>query len=134
MMNRQDICGRVSEPASASKSLAGLDGKLADQDSTWRPLVEELEDRPLALCDSRTVALDDLVAADRVLPHTVGEIYFLQYDASQRWYGKCLLFPQEVLTVLRYWLEKQRTSEPLLFLAYDTHSRPGAARCKPSSP
>jgi hypothetical protein len=54
--------------------------------STWRPLLPVLEDRPLALCDSRSVGLEDLVAADRVLPDRVGEVYYLRYSPSQQWY------------------------------------------------
>lgn len=53
--------------------------------NTWRPLVDELEDRPLALCDSSSVVPDDLIAADRILPDRVGEIYYLRYNESQRW-------------------------------------------------
>jgi len=54
-------------------------------DSTWRPLNAVLEDNPLALCDSRTVLTDDLVAADRILPDRVGEVYYLHYNPNQEW-------------------------------------------------
>jgi len=39
--------------------------------STWRSLVDGLEDRPLALCDNKSVDPGDLVAADRILPDRV---------------------------------------------------------------
>lgn len=71
-----------------------------------------LEDRPLALCDFRSLDPDDLVAADRVLPNRVGEVYYLKYNPDQRW---C-------------WLEKQRSDELFMFVMYDT--MPGEhARC-----
>lgn len=54
--------------------------------NTWRPLVDVLEDRPLALCDSSSVVPDDLIAADRILPDRVGEIYYLRHNTSQRWF------------------------------------------------
>lgn len=53
--------------------------------STWRPLNRVLEDRPLALCDSQSVSANDLVAADRILPDRVGEVYYLRFNQGQKW-------------------------------------------------
>ena len=70
-----------------------------------------LEDRPLALCDSRSVDPDDLVPADRIIPDRVGEVYYLTYNSNHKW----------------FWLEEQTPSEPYVFVMYDTkdgcHSR-----------
>lgn len=54
--------------------------------SIWRPLVEVIEESPLAYCDSRTVSTEDLVAADLVYPHHTGEKYDVLYGERQRWY------------------------------------------------
>ena len=54
--------------------------------STWRTLVPMLEDRPLALCDSRSVDPEDLVASDRIIPNNVGEVYYLTYNPKHKWY------------------------------------------------
>jgi hypothetical protein len=86
---------------------------LFDSDSTWRTLNPMLEDRPLALCDSRSVEPDDLVAADRIIPDRVGEVYYLTYNPNHRW----------------YWLEKQTPLEPFVFVMYDTKAG-SHARCK----
>lgn len=56
-----------------------------DINSTWRTLVPVLEDRPLALCDSRSVDIDDLVAADRIIPSKIGEVYYLTYNEKHEW-------------------------------------------------
>jgi hypothetical protein len=82
-------------------------------DSTWRTLIPVLEDRPLALCDSRSVDPADLVAADRIIPNNVGEVYYLTYNPNHKW----------------YWLEKQTQFEIYAFLAYDTKSG-DHARCE----
>lgn len=55
--------------------------------STWRTLVPALEDRPLALCDCRSVDPNDLVAADRIIPDRVGEVYYLTHNPKHRWYA-----------------------------------------------
>jgi hypothetical protein len=71
-----------------------------------------VEDRPLALCDSRTVLPSDLLPADRVMPIGSGEVYYLTYNPQHKW----------------FWLENQTSSEPFLFVMYDT--RAGShARC-----
>ncbi|PVH73595.1 hypothetical protein DL98DRAFT_431000 [Cadophora sp. DSE1049] len=81
--------------------------------NTWRALVPVLENRPLALCDSRSVAPEDLVAADRVIPGQVGEVYYLTHSSNHKW----------------FWLEKQTPSEPFVFVMYDTKAG-NHARCK----
>ncbi|KAH6690762.1 hypothetical protein BKA61DRAFT_285586 [Leptodontidium sp. MPI-SDFR-AT-0119] len=96
--------------------------------NTWRSLLPVLEDRPLALCDSRTVAPSDLIACDRIIPDRVGEVYYLKYNPQHEW----------------YWMSKQTSSEPYMFVLYDTkagsHARfcphvsfpnPGAAKDSP---
>jgi hypothetical protein len=52
----------------------------------WRPLKGPLQDAPLALCDARTVAEDDLVASDLVYKNRVGETYSVTYNPAHRWY------------------------------------------------
>ena len=44
-----------------------------------------LEDNPLAFCDFRTVNKNDLVAADRIIPTRVGEVYYLKPNPQQNW-------------------------------------------------
>jgi hypothetical protein len=41
---------------------------------------------PLALCDSRTLAKDDIVASDIVLLHLQIEAYEVWYNPEQKWY------------------------------------------------
>jgi hypothetical protein len=53
----------------------------------WRPILSEpLRDAPLALCDARTVAADDLVASDLVYKNRVGETYSVTYSPKHQWY------------------------------------------------
>jgi hypothetical protein len=53
------------------------------------------------------------MAADRVVPDKVGEVYYLTYNPKHRW----------------YWLEKQTPLEPFAFVMYDTKDG-NHARCK----
>ena len=72
-----------------------------------------VEDRPLAVCDFRSIDPEDLVPADRVLPDKVGEVYYLRYNEAQRW----------------HWIEKQTPTECWVMVMYDTMAGP-QAKCK----
>ena len=52
----------------------------------WRPIQALLRHRPLAICDARTIAAGDLIAAERRHPHRVGEIYHIAHSDDHRWY------------------------------------------------
>jgi len=52
----------------------------------WRPLFTPLQDAPLAVCDSRTVAADDLVPSDLVYRQRVGETYSVKYNPGHQWF------------------------------------------------
>lgn len=53
----------------------------------WRPILDEpLRDAPLAVCDSRTVAANDLVPSDLVYRERVGETYSVKYNPAHSWY------------------------------------------------
>jgi len=52
----------------------------------WRPIRGPLQDAPLAVCDSRTVAAADLVPSDLVYRERVGETYSVRYNPAHRWF------------------------------------------------
>ncbi len=53
--------------------------------NVWRPIRWPAQDWPLALCDARSVAQDDLIASDLVYPDRRGETYAVAYAPDQRW-------------------------------------------------
>jgi hypothetical protein len=52
----------------------------------WRPIRGPLLDSPLAVCDAGTVRPGELVAADLVYPHRIGETYSVKYNPDHRWF------------------------------------------------
>ncbi len=56
------------------------------QVNLWRPIRGPLRDFPLAICDASSIGRDQLVAVDLIYPGRRGEIYYLSYDPTQRWY------------------------------------------------
>jgi len=71
----------------------------------WRPIVGPVYDHPLAVCDARSVALDDLVNTeifhfmedDLVQPRHRGDVQSVRYNAAHRWYYVQAMQPDEFL-------------------------------------
>ena len=72
--------------------------------SIWRPLVDVVNTHPLAVCDSRTLSKEDLVACDMMYPDITTEIYHVLYNPEQRW----------------FYLPAQRNDEALLMKNFDS--------------
>lgn len=72
--------------------------------NVWRPIRGPVVQKPLALCDARTVASDDLVLSDLMHPGRKGEIYSLAPNPAHRW----------------YYVSKMRTDEVLLIKCFDS--------------
>jgi hypothetical protein len=68
----------------------------------WRPVGATVQASPLALCDSRSIALNDLVASDLVYPDKVGETYALVFNPRHRWYYFPDMTPDEYLLLKIY--------------------------------
>jgi hypothetical protein len=82
--------------------------------NVWRPIRAPLLDAPLALCDARSVAPDDLIPADLVFPHRTGETYAVTFNPAHRW----------------FYVPAMRVDEALLIKCYDS-AEDGRARFAP---
>ena len=63
-----------------------------------------VEDTPLALCDRRSVAIDEPVPCDKVLEDYVDESFYLKYNPAHKW----------------YWLSQQTRDEITVFVVWDS--------------
>ena len=70
----------------------------------WRPIRLPVETFPLAICDARSLSLDDLVVSERRYPNRVGQTYAIKYNPEHRW----------------YWFPRMRRDEALVFKVYDS--------------
>jgi hypothetical protein len=80
----------------------------------WRAINQPIQSNPLALADANSVAMDDLLIAERRYPHRVGQTYRLKYSPVHRWF----YFPE------------MRRDEALVFKVYDSE-KDGRARFTP---
>ena len=67
--------------------------------NVWRPIRGPVEDAPLALADAQSVDRDDLVATDLVYPDRTGEIYYVKFNASHRWFYAPAMRRDEVMLI-----------------------------------
>jgi hypothetical protein len=80
----------------------------------WRAINQPIQSNPLALADAKSVAMEDLLIAERRYPHRVGQTYRLKYSPDHRWF----YFPE------------MRRDEALVFKVYDSE-KDGRARFTP---
>lgn len=80
----------------------------------WRAINQPIQKNPLALADAKSVAMEDLLVAERRYPDRVGQTYRLKYSPNHRWF----YFPE------------MRRDEALVFKVYDSQ-KDGRARFTP---
>jgi len=80
----------------------------------WRAINQPIQCNPLAIADSKSVAPEDLLIAERRYPHRIGQTYRLKYSPKHRWF----YFPQ------------MRRDEALIFKVFDSETD-GPARFTP---
>ena len=80
----------------------------------WRAIADPIRSNPLAMTDSRSVAPDDLLIAERRYPNRVGQTYRLKYNPAHRWF----YFPE------------MRRDEAIVFKVFDS-LKDGRARFTP---
>ncbi|KAF7504096.1 hypothetical protein GJ744_002861 [Endocarpon pusillum] len=72
--------------------------------NVWRPLIDCVEDWPLAVCDGTTVEASDLVEADHVRRQYTGSTLYVRFNPRQEFYH----------------MSKQRRNEVLIFKNFDS--------------
>ena len=76
----------------------------------WRPLIGPVQDNPLALCDARSVAREDLVSTnihhfgedDLTTPRHRGQIYSVRHNPQHQWFYVSDMNSDEVLLLKCY--------------------------------
>jgi hypothetical protein len=82
----------------------------------WRSIVGKVVDTPLAVCDARSISVEDLVAADLYYQDRSGELYLVQESPRHRW----------------AYFSEMDSNEALVFKQYDSQVD-GVARFTPHS-
>jgi hypothetical protein len=70
--------------------------------NVWRPIGDVVRSTPLAMCDARSIAQEDLIPSDLVYRDKVGETYSVVHHARHRWFYFSEVRPDEVLLLKIY--------------------------------
>lgn len=102
---------RLHFPERAESILSGRVQML----NIWRPINGPVQDRPLAVCDGKTVDMSRTIEARILRDGYVGHSMYAFYDPRMTW----------------FYLSRQDNDEPLLFKSFDTLNE--AVKCVPHS-
>jgi hypothetical protein len=98
--------GGMAEAVLRSAGLASAPSERVAVYNVWRSLRPPPQERPLAICDIRTVAEADLIRADSIGNEATAEVeaefYFVQGNPSHRWCYFSGMTPDEVLVFRQY--------------------------------
>lgn len=111
------------EPVEAARRLEGRHAVI----NVWRPIGGPVRQAPLAVCDARSLAPEDLIPTDLVYPDRVGEVYSVHYSPQHRWYWYPQLLPEEVLLLKTYDSLEDGTARFAAHAAFDDPSAPADA-------
>jgi hypothetical protein len=107
--------------------------------NVWRPITGPMQDHPLAICDARTVAPDDLLPSktfslvdEHGLHSADGHIeeacvYSVAFDPAHRWYYARDMMPHEALLLKNYDSELSGVSRFSPHTAFDDPTTPANA-------
>ena len=92
--------------------------------NVWRAISGPLQDAPLALCDARTIAPEDLIATDLIYPDKIGETYSVSYSPAHRWYYFPKMQPDEALLIKCFDSDETSNSRFTAHTAFDDPTTP----------
>lgn len=98
----------------------------------WRPLVDPVENFPLALCDVRSIDARDMIDAERRAPNHIGEISLATYNPDHRWVYFSNMRPDEVLLFKTFDSIEQGNTNCSIHTAIDLPDAPTNARPRES--
>lgn len=120
METEPSSCSRgVSESSSwfASDLPAKDHELLTARTSVWRPLAD-VDDWPLALCDGKSIAYDDLLEVDLIRKDYIGYTMYATYRSGYKW----------------YFLDRQKPYEVCLFKNFDSDTTVDAQSTRGTPP
>jgi hypothetical protein len=90
----QMVCENLP-PEEAEHRLAGRFAEV----NIWKPIRGPVLERPLAICDARSIAYGDLVPTDRYLKH---EVYMMMHSLAHRWFYFPNMLASETVLIKGY--------------------------------
>jgi hypothetical protein len=100
--------------------------------NVWRPIGHAVIDRPLALCDARSVRSDDQIASDIIYNGRVLEIAYMRYSPKHRWHCVSEMKQDEVIVFACYDSERSVEAWNCPHSAFSDPTAPVTAKARQS--
>jgi hypothetical protein len=117
---------RVRDHLPADEAERRLRGRCAII-NVWRPIANPVYTAPLALCDARSIALQDIVPTSFVYPDKVGEVALFRPNPDHRWYYFSRMTPDEVIFIKIFDSLTDGTARLSAHTAFDDPTTPANA-------
>jgi len=117
---------RVRDHLSPEEAEVRLRGRHAIV-NVWRPIGAPVYTAPLALCDARSIALDDIVPTDFAAPGKVGEVALFKPNDAHRWFYFSQMRPDEALLIKIFDSATDGTARLSAHTAFDHPGAPADA-------
>ena len=95
--------------------------------NVWRPIRGPLHTMPLAICDARSIAPDDLIATDLVYRDRTGEVYQTAWNPDHRWFYYPGLEESEAILIKCYDSATDGTARFTCHTAFEDPTTPADA-------
>jgi len=95
--------------------------------NVWRSIAGTVRRSPLALCDARSVAPEDLIPSERRAKDRIGEIHQVVFNPAHRWYYFPKMRPNEVLLIKTYDSAEDGRARFTIHSAFDDPNSPSDA-------
>jgi hypothetical protein len=92
--------------------------------NVWRPIGAPVYSAPLAVCDARSIAPDDIVATDFAAQGKVGEVALFKPNDAHRWFYFSQMQPDEALLIKIFDSRTDGTARLSAHTAFDDPSSP----------
>lgn len=114
---------RVRDLLSAEEAEQRLNRRFVEV-NVWRPIRGPLQDAPLAVCDARSIAPEDRIAADLIYRDRRTETYSFNYRPDHRWYYYPEMEPSEALVFKGFDSDPRATARFTAHTAFDDPTAP----------
>jgi len=98
----------------------------------WRAIRDSIQSHPLAICDSRSVAPQNMIKAERRHEDRVGEIYQLTYNPDHQWFYFPIMQRDEALVFKVYESENDGRARFTPHVSFEDPSTPENAPSRES--
>jgi hypothetical protein len=114
---------RVRDHLPAEEAELRLQGRCAII-NVWRPIGGPVFTAPLALCDARSIAADDMVPTSFVSADKTGEVFLFKPNEAHRWFYFSQMRPDEALLIKIFDSRTDGTARLSAHTAFDDPTTP----------